>query len=120
MSRAFLFLAVMTALACGEAPTLWVVMPSGSKGPGPTTGSEPTPATPNPPAPTTDLFYKTFGSPQNPPVIFLHGGPGANGYAYEVGPADALAQRGYYVITYDRRGCGRSPKGTTVDYSYQK
>lgn len=41
-------------------------------------------------------------------VIFLHGGPGYNSASFEATTAQVLADRGLYVIIYDRRGEGRS------------
>ena len=54
------------------------------------------------------LYSKAFGSPANPPIIFLHGGPGYNCAGFEISTAQALADAGYYVIVYDQRGCARS------------
>ncbi|HVI43418.1 MAG TPA: alpha/beta hydrolase [Chitinophaga sp.] len=54
------------------------------------------------------LYIKAFGKKDNPAVIFIHGGPGGNAVHFEATTAAALADRGFYVIVYDRRGEGRS------------
>jgi proline iminopeptidase len=54
------------------------------------------------------IYTKTFGSSQNKPVIFLHGGPGYNCANFEATSAQQLADKGFYVIVYDRFGEGRS------------
>jgi len=56
-----------------------------------------------------DIIYsKAYGKPENDAVIFLHGGPGYNSSSFEFTTAQKLADSGFYVITYDRRGEGRS------------
>ncbi len=54
------------------------------------------------------FYSKAFGNPQKQAIIFLHGGPGYNCSNFEVTTAANLAQNGFYVIVYDRRGEGRS------------
>lgn len=54
------------------------------------------------------IFSKAFGQKTNPAIIFLHGGPGYNCSNFEVTTAAKLAEKGFYVIVYDRRGEGRS------------
>jgi proline iminopeptidase len=54
------------------------------------------------------LYRQTFGVATDPAVVFLHGGPGYNSASFELGAAKELAERGFYVIVYDRRGAGRS------------
>ncbi|KAA2239576.1 alpha/beta hydrolase [Chitinophaga agrisoli] len=54
------------------------------------------------------LYIKTFGSKNNPPIIFIHGGPRGNAVLFEATTAQKLANKGFYVIVYDRRGEGRS------------
>jgi proline iminopeptidase len=61
------------------------------------------------PAAAQKLYRKTFGDPKNPGMVFLHGGPGYNSSAFEMVAARELADRGYYVVVYDRRGTVRSP-----------
>ena len=55
-----------------------------------------------------ELFSRAFGNAGDTPVVFLHGGPGYNSANFEVTTAQKLADQGYYVIVYDRRGEGRS------------
>ncbi len=54
------------------------------------------------------IYSKGYGSQQHPAIIFVHGGPGGNSNLFEATTAQALAERGFYVIVYDRRGEGRS------------
>ncbi|SEP96604.1 alpha/beta fold hydrolase [Streptomyces radiopugnans] len=64
---------------------------------------------------TTDieLYYEDQGSGQ--PVVLIHGYP-LDGHSWELQTRELLAA-GYRVITYDRRGFGRSSKvGTGYDY----
>lgn len=69
-------------------------------------------------AKSTDLYVRTFGDRSKQAVVFLHGGPGANSYGFESSVAQAIADRGYFVVAYDQRGCGRSPLATVADYRY--
>ena len=54
------------------------------------------------------IYSKAFGDPNHEALIFLHGGPGYNSVGFEVSTAKILAESGFYVIVYDRRGEGRS------------
>lgn len=54
------------------------------------------------------IYTKTFGNIKDKPIIFLHGGPGYNCVNFEVTTAQQLADKGFFVIVYDRRGEGRS------------
>ncbi|WP_310589018.1 alpha/beta hydrolase [Dyadobacter crusticola] len=64
------------------------------------------------------LYSKSFGSRSNHPIIFLHGCPGSSSVFFEATTAQLLADRGFYVIIYDRRGEGRSAdKQARMDYS---
>jgi pimeloyl-ACP methyl ester carboxylesterase len=60
-----------------------------------------------------DLYYEDHGEGQ--PVVLIHGYP-LDGHSWEKQSA-ALLQAGYRVITYDRRGFGRSSQPTT-GYDY--
>jgi proline iminopeptidase len=62
------------------------------------------------------IFSNAFGDPKNPAVVFMHGGPGYNPVSFELGAANKLADLGYYVITFDQRGCGRSKKDTVFSH----
>jgi len=55
------------------------------------------------------LYIRTFGAKENPALVFLHGGPGYNAASFELSTAQTLADSGFYVVVYDRRGEGRSP-----------
>lgn len=54
------------------------------------------------------IYSKAFGNPDDEPVVYLHGGPGYNSVNFELTTAQELANNGFYVIVYDRRGEGRS------------
>lgn len=54
------------------------------------------------------LYTKTFGNTKDKTIIFLHGGPGYNCVNFEATTAQKLADSGFFVIVYDRRGEGRS------------
>ncbi|MGP3926825.1 alpha/beta fold hydrolase [Streptomyces sp. 8N616] len=60
-----------------------------------------------------DIYYEDHGSGQ--PVVLIHGYP-LNGDSWEK-QTHALLEAGYRVITYDRRGFGRSSRPTT-GYDY--
>ncbi len=60
-----------------------------------------------------DLYYEDFGS--GPPVVLIHGWP-LSGASWEKQTA-ALLAAGRRVITYDRRGFGRSSK-PSIGYDY--
>ncbi len=55
-----------------------------------------------------NIYLKTFGRPEDQPLIFLHGGPGGSAIDFELSTAEKLADAGFFVIVYDRRGEGRS------------
>lgn len=60
-----------------------------------------------------ELYYEDQGSGQ--PAVLIHGYP-LNGHSWERQTAELLAA-GYRVVTYDRRGFGRSSKvGSGYDY----
>ena len=60
-----------------------------------------------------ELYYEDQGAGQ--PVVLIHGYP-LDGHSWELQTRDLLAA-GYRVVTYDRRGFGRSSKvGTGYDY----
>src|SRR5262249_6561160 len=94
---------------------------SGASGGGGASGGSSSGGSTTPPGSAqTRLFYKTFGDPSARAVVIVHGGPGSNGVMYEMTLAPALAAKGNYVITYDQRGSGRSPKGTASDFTFAK
>lgn len=53
-------------------------------------------------------YSQAYGKKTDPPVIYMHGGPRGNATLFEGTTAQDLADRGFYVIVYDRRGEGRS------------
>ncbi len=60
-----------------------------------------------------ELYYEDHGN--GPPVILIHGWP-LSGASWEK-QTSALLEAGFRVITYDRRGFGKSSQPTT-DYDY--
>ncbi|WP_407404703.1 alpha/beta fold hydrolase [Chryseobacterium sp.] len=55
-----------------------------------------------------NIYSKAYGNKDNTALIYLHGGPRGNSTLFEETTAKALAEKGYYVIVYDRLGEGRS------------
>lgn len=65
----------------------------------------------------TMLHSETYGNPNNPMVVFLHGGPGAD---YRNGlNVKQLAENGYFIVFYDQRGAGLSKRHYKNNYSIQ-
>src|SRR2546427_3282113 len=62
------------------------------------------------------LHTRRVGS--DPPVVVLHGGPGAD-YAYLLPQYDRLAH-GRALLFYDQRGGGRSPVARDVPVGWQE
>lgn len=60
------------------------------------------------------LYSKAYGDPGNSAIIFIHGGPSGNSTLFESTTAQNLAEKGLYVIVYDRRGEGRSIDSTAT------
>lgn len=54
------------------------------------------------------IYSKSFGKKTDNAIIYLHGGPGYNCVNFEITTAQKLADEGFFVIVYDRRGEGRS------------
>ncbi|PBQ30685.1 alpha/beta hydrolase [Sphingobacteriaceae bacterium] len=65
------------------------------------------------------LYSKAYGKPGAEAIIFLHGGPGASSIDFEVMTAQKLANQGFFVVVYDRRGEGRS-SDDSAKYSFQQ
>ncbi len=65
------------------------------------------------------LYSKAYGNIDNPVIIFIHGGPSGNSTLFEATTAQPLANKGFYVIVYDRRGEGRSIDSTAT-FTYQE
>ncbi|MFZ4741779.1 MAG: alpha/beta fold hydrolase, partial [Bacteroidales bacterium] len=68
---------------------------------------------------TQSIYIKTFGNSNDNPIVFLHGGPGYNCVNFEVTTAQKLAEKGCFVIVYDRRGEGRS-KDPNAKFSFKE
>ncbi|MBZ4035563.1 alpha/beta hydrolase [Flavobacterium sp. 17A] len=65
----------------------------------------------------THLHSETFGNPNDPMLVFLHGGPGSD---YRNGlNVQQLADKGFYVVFYDQRGSGLSKRHDKKSYSIQ-
>jgi proline iminopeptidase len=65
-----------------------------------------------------NLYSRSFGNTKDYPIIFLHGGPGSSSVFFEATTAQLLADRGFFVIVYDRRGEGRSAgKDAEMDFN---
>lgn len=65
------------------------------------------------------IYSKSYGQSENPAILFIHGGPRGNSTLFEGTTAQKLAEKGFYVIVYDRRGEGRSID-TTATFTYQE
>jgi proline iminopeptidase len=59
---------------------------------------------------------ETFGDPQNPVVVVVHGGPGGN-YGYLLNLHEL--EDDYYVVFYDQRGAGLSPRVDASELSLE-
>lgn len=66
-----------------------------------------------------NLYIKTYGNKENKAIIFIHGGPSGNSTLFEVTTAQKLANKGFYVLVYDRRGEGRS-SDPHAKFTYQE
>ncbi len=56
----------------------------------------------------TKLHAETFGSPSDPMIVVLHGGPGID-YRYMLN-CQEFANDGFYVVFFDQRGTGLSQR----------
>ncbi len=56
----------------------------------------------------TQFHAETFGNPNDPIIIVLHGGPGSD-YRYLLN-CKAFSDEGYFVVFYDQRGSGLSKR----------
>lgn len=70
-------------------------------------------------AQTNTIYSKSYGQSKNPAIIFIHGGPRGNSTLFEGTTAKKLAERGFCVIVYDRRGEGRSID-TAATFTFQE
>jgi proline iminopeptidase len=65
------------------------------------------------------IYSKSYGQSENPAIIFIHGGPRGNSTLFEGTTSEKLAEKGFFVIVYDRRGEGRSID-TTATFTFQE
>lgn len=65
----------------------------------------------------TQLYVKKSG--KGPLCIFVHGGPGAWSESFEKLKGKRLEKK-LTMVYYDQRGCGRSDKSSTKDYSLER
>ncbi|WP_312083136.1 alpha/beta fold hydrolase [Epilithonimonas hominis] len=65
------------------------------------------------------IYSKSYGKIENPAIIFIHGGPRGNATLFEGTTAQTLADKGFFVIVYDRRGEGRS-FDTIATFTFQE
>lgn len=63
----------------------------------------------------TLLHVETYGNRQNPLLIVIHGGPGAD-YRSML-QAKMFANNGFYVVFYDQRGSGLSQRESKSSYN---
>jgi proline iminopeptidase len=118
MKKLALVLPLLAACATPPIPDL----PPTPKPPAASNGPTATPVVPAGLhiAAKTDLFTKTLGDPKNPAIVYVHGGPGGNGTMFEDTIAQTLVDKGFYAVSYDQRGSGRSPKGEAKDFTVAK
>ena len=65
----------------------------------------------------TLLHAESFGNPDSPMLVILHGGPGSD-YRYLL-YCKQFAENGYYVVFYDQRGSGLSKREPKESYAIQ-
>ena len=64
----------------------------------------------------SQIHYKIYGDPINPPVILIHGLGGSTfTWRYTI---PTLQENKYFVIALDLKGFGLSQKGLDIDYSH--
>jgi pimeloyl-ACP methyl ester carboxylesterase len=56
-----------------------------------------------------ELCFETFGDPADPPLLLIMG-LGAQMIAWHEEFCEQLAERGFYVVRFDNRDCGRSTR----------
>ena len=61
---------------------------------------------------------ETYGNPEDPVVIVIHGGPGGDYRNLLI--LKALAEDGYFVVFYDQRGSGLSPRVPMEELTLQR
>jgi pimeloyl-ACP methyl ester carboxylesterase len=68
----------------------------------------------DPGGPTISLAATEWGSPEDPPVVFVHGG-GQTRHSWG-STAERIAERGWHTITLDQRGHGDSDRSPAQHY----
>ncbi|MFW5656079.1 MAG: alpha/beta hydrolase [Bacteroidota bacterium] len=63
------------------------------------------------------FHVKAFGNPENPVIIFVHGGPGFD-FNYLL-PLETLKDS-FYLVFYDQAGCGLSPRYDDPELSFER
>ncbi len=110
MKEVILFLAMVCALSCSdEAPTISQSLNR------PTVVEDS--LLPSIFVNGTYLHAEAFGNPNDPLLVFLHGGPGGD-YRNALSVRQ-LADDGFYVVFYDQRGSGLSQRHDHGSYSIQ-
>ncbi len=66
---------------------------------------------------STQLHAQTFGNPNDPMLVVLHGGPGGD-HRYLLNCAE-FVNDGFFVVLYDQRGGGLSKRHDADAYSIQ-
>jgi proline iminopeptidase len=54
-----------------------------------------------------DFHVETYGSEDNPALLYLHGGPGETCYDFTFNQKERL-EDSFYIVSIDQRGVGRS------------
>ncbi len=71
----------------------------------------------------TRLHTRTFGDPENPVIVFLHGGPGSSLFGllpyHEEYDGYSLAED-YFLVFWDQRGAGLSRRHSAADFSWER
>lgn len=65
----------------------------------------------------TQLHSETYGNPNNPMIVVVHGGPGSDFRGML--NCSAFAEDGYFVVFYDQRGSGLSKRHGKEVYTGQ-
>lgn len=66
------------------------------------------------------IHINTYGNSNNQALLYVHGGPDYNSHDFEVTTATNLSRLGYFVVTFDQRGQGRSSKTDPTHYNYSQ
>ena len=58
------------------------------------------------------IYYEVHGSPKNPPLVLLHGGPGGG-----IQRGAIPLYKHFCLITFDQRGCGKSTPFGSLEHN---